>query len=356
MRNQINNIFNSIREIQGQFYTIIKGFKERNNKMVVGLVYDIMPVEILAAFDMVSLFLPSFLISDNKTSNSSMRGMQFNKIYDLIVVPHSCPDVDYYRGFNVPLYIFEIPSGFGETFDIKFRAEIEKFLNKIFSVKLKEINNKKLKECTERYNCLRRFVRGISFLRSKNHSIINSSDLFMLFQAAAVLPFDVMEYYLKNLSEQLGGLKVSADESKKIRTLAAGHFLKEPSVLDRIEDAGCLIVEDDMDRGRRFFDFSFNISSPDLCDEIFQAYSFKLFPSFVRPVKERYELFYKMLKKHNIDLVIFLKDDHDNSAGKQVDLLRKKLMRLSVDPITVTYDNAYAAIKEYINKSLHIQQ
>jgi benzoyl-CoA reductase/2-hydroxyglutaryl-CoA dehydratase subunit BcrC/BadD/HgdB len=121
-------------------------------------------------------------------------------------------------------------------------------------------------------------------------------------------------------------------------------------VLDEIEEAGCLIVEDDACGGRRQFDMSYNHESPDLLGEILDAFSYRPRCPSVRPVGERIELFYSMVKSHGIEMVIFIEDLCCPSRQRDIENLRIRLMRSGVDPMVVSSKDAVVKIRDYVSK------
>jgi len=113
-----------------------------------------------------------------------------------------------------------------------------------------------------------------------------------------------------------------------------------PSVIaDYIEKNGILIIEDDTCTGRRPFDISLNPESEYIFYEILDACSYRPLTPCMRPVNERYELLYKLLKNYNIETVIFFKDGNCSKSMNDIDFLRIKMMRDGIDPLVIDKNN-----------------
>jgi len=121
-------------------------------------------------------------------------------------------------------------------------------------------------------------------------------------------------------------------------------------IADNIEKNGIMIIEDDTCNGRRLFDISLNAESEYIFYEILDAYSYRPLTPCLRPVNERYDLLYKLLKNYNIDTVIFYKDENCSEAVKDIDFLRIRMMRDGIDPLVIDENNYRDIVSEYVKR------
>jgi benzoyl-CoA reductase/2-hydroxyglutaryl-CoA dehydratase subunit BcrC/BadD/HgdB len=244
---------------------------------------------------------------------------------------------------SIPHYIFKTPEGFGEDAAVALHNEISIMLNTLFNIDIKSINIETLQKETAVYERLRRLIRSISTLRSENRSILSNDELSLIFEIALILPPEIAIQYLNPVLEEI---KISDNrhEDIKIRALLYGKKYIPHLLADNIERTGILIAEDDLCTGRRIFDISLNAQSEYIFYEILDAYTYRPLWACLRPVNERYELVYKLLRNYQIDCVIFYKDENCHDLNRDIDYLRIKLMRDGIDPLVIDKDHY-----EYIN-------
>lgn len=337
-----------LREMLYQADTIIRGVTEREGKRVVGLACDMLPVEVLSAFDLVPVQLPAIFMYDHmicREASESLYAESF-KLYDYIIFSKKCCHrIAAENSLGVPCLYFDNPSGYGEEASIALHHSLDEILREM-GINLKELDKVRLAEVTEKYNTLRRLVRGICSMRKNKPELISQDDLFVVFEAAQCLPPDVIIAQLASLLERMN----SENSVKRdgIASLLYGGIIGDGKLLDEIEDAGCLIAEDDLCNGRRQFDLSYNVNSPYLYYEILDSFSYRPLCSSVRPAEERFELLYRLLKNYGIETVIFLSDSDCPCRTEQIGYLRVKLMRQGIDPLVINTVNAAALVADYV--------
>jgi hypothetical protein len=70
----------------------------------------------------------------------------------------------------------------------------------------------------------------------------------------------------------------------------------------------------------------------------------------VRPVEERFELLYRLLKNYDIETVIFISDSDCPCRNEQIGYLRVRLMRQGIDPLVISSSNAASVVGDYVKK------
>lgn len=95
---------------------------------------------------------------------------------------------------------------------------------------------------------------------------------------------------------------------------------------------------------------SYDTEVDNLLIDMIDSYSYRPRCASVRPVEERNELFYKMMKNQGIELVIFIEDRCCPAKRRDIEALRIRLMRSGIDPIVVTSANAPEIVGRYMSR------
>ena len=327
----IDNI-RKILENEENYEKIIRDYKEKHGKKIIASPYFFIPPEIIAAFNIITLKIPEFMLNHSS-------------IFDMIILS----DKECFCNENIKSikhYIFKTPEGFGEDAAVALHNELSLMLSTLFGIEIKSINIEVLQRETAVYEKLRRLIRNISALRPENMTILSNEELSLIFEAALILPPEIAIQYINPVLDEIKKSD-NKHEDIKIRALVYGKKNIPHSLADNIERMGILVMEDDLCTGRRIFDISLNAESEYIFYELLDAYSYRpLFPC-LRPVNERYELVYKLLKNYKIDCVIFYKDEDCHDINRDIDYLRIKLMRDGIDPIIIDKNNYKSIISEY---------
>ena len=334
----INNI-RKIFESEENYEKIIKDYKEKYNKKIIASPYYFIPPEIIAAFNIVALKIPEFMLDKSAMicSRPPSAGGNNHLIFDMVVIS----DRECFCNENIKSiqhYIFKTPGGFGEDAAVALHNELSLMLNTLFSIEIKSIDIEVLQRETAVYERLRRLIRNISALRAENMTVLSNNELSLIFETALILPPEIAIQYITPVLEEIK-IYDNKNEDIKIRALLYGKKYIPHLIADNIERMGILIAEDDLCTGRRMFDVSLNAESEYIFYEILDAYTYRPLWACLRPVNERYELVYKLLKNYKIDCVIFYKDEHCHDLNKHIDYLRIKLMRDGIDPLVIDKDN-----------------
>jgi len=340
----LSHLVDPVREMLYQFDFHAAGYKNETGAIIAGYSCDIFPVEVLAACGVTPLKLPSVL-RNGPCMEGAMAGLP-RGVYDLIIVPEQCACAGLYVTGISPVYTFGFSGGWGEDASVAIHDSLAVLLNEI-GLDIKKIDIERLKAVTGEYNDLRRTIRGIASVRKEKPDLLSNADLGVLFESM-VLPPSRVRPFLAAVLDALNRTK-SDYEGQGATALVYYCLMDDASLLDDIEEAGCVIAEDDSCSGRRQYDISLNASSDYLFYELLDAYSFRPYCPSVRPGSERYELLYRLLGERGIDFVVFF-DDGCQARRRDIDFLRIRLMRLGIDPIVVDRRNAVTAVKDYLGR------
>jgi len=345
---RLTHLVDPLREMLYQYDMIIKGFRERSNVRIAGITCGMFPEEIAASAGLVAIRLPSYAAGCCACDGLSAID-KIEALYDLLVVPRGCSEKNRISVPGLELYEFDCPPGWGTESSEHLASSLDAFLRSAGCAGLKGLDPAKLRDATREYNAVRRTVRGIASIRRDKPDLVSCEDLAAVFEAASVFPPSVIIGHMATILNNLN-LSESSYGGGMVPSLAYASYMKEARLLDNIEDAGCLIAEDDFCNGRRQFDMSYNDESDNLLSEMLDSYSYRPRCPNVRPVEERIELLYKMMKYQGIEIIIFIQDHCCPGKLRDIEALRIRLMRTGIDPIVATSQNAVDKIRNYISR------
>jgi len=333
-----------IEHIENQFKSyipFIKAYKEENNSSVAAWELETIPHELAAAFNILSLKIPSFL------QDQGIPGSGYSSIADVFITPAGeCSSADSLL-HGIPAFKYIIPSGYGEDAAVSIHNETSRLLDSMFNIDIKTINIETLQEKTGLYEKLRRTVRGICAARTADPRIITNKELAVIFEAALIYPPERACALIEPLLHILKNGEI-ADEEPPLKAMI---FSCDPFcgiTADLIEKEGITIAEDDTPDGRRCFDISLDHGSDYIFYELLDAYSYKPYAPCIRPASERYDLLYKLLRNYGIEAVIFLKSRKHPLSEDLINYLRIKSMRNGIDVIAGYREDCPQMAADYI--------
>ncbi|MBN1534771.1 MAG: 2-hydroxyacyl-CoA dehydratase [Spirochaetes bacterium] len=341
---RLGHLVDPLREMLGEYRVVLGGYRQQGGLRIVGVTCDFLPQEILMAAGVMPLRLPP----SYRTGCCYTAAPAPDDPYEAIVVPEGCHASVETAG--VPVHRFHVPGGYGAEHVAGLRVSLNRLLDALQSPLVGEIDKARLREVMESCNILRRGVRGICSIRNQKPDLLSQEDLFAMMTAAVSLPPEVVLPLLSTLLARMNDTQADTAEGA-VPLLIHGCGAENAALLDRIEDAGCVIVEDDTCGGRRQFDLSFNVDAEDPAGEMLEAASFRPLCPAVRGTEERFELFYRLLKSYGIETVLFLEEGSCAARRGETEHLRKRLMRLGVDPIVTDSGGAVEAVTGYLRRS-----
>ncbi len=345
----MERILDSLREQLGQWGMIARGHADRTKNRVVGTVCDVVPREILEAFGVTALHLPLLVTEGGSAVSSEDRITAALEVCDWVIVPEGCAAYRRALESNTERIIsFVHPRGYGEDAAIALHNSLDSLIQRLGFEGIDRIDPERLTLAVAEYNTVRRLARGIASLRHQRRPALLQSDLMMAFEAAGALPSGVVTGALAGIIDALNAYPASEMMPVERTVLVRGGLIHKADVLDDVERAGCVVTEDDSCNGRRQFDVSHNPESRGLYYEILEALSYRPLCPSLRPLRERFDLFYRDLKNYGIRMVVFLKDTMDEAMLAEMEALRIRLMRTGVDPVVVNSADAGRALSAYL--------
>lgn len=339
----VKNETEKLKNIEADYLNIITAFRQKRKKKIIASPCFFIPPEINAAFNIITLKIPEFLAERTDFIKIAP------ELYDAFTVPDK--DCQCSRGLlpGKPVYPFRITAGYGEDAAVSLHNEIQLMLSTLFGIELKSIVIDSLKKETALLEKLRRHVRGICALRSENRNLLTNRELSLIFETALILPPEMAIEYLSPVYEAMKNIN-DKETGSSVKALLYGGKNLPVEIADAAEEMGIIIAEDDCCTGRRNFDMSLNADSDYIFYEILDSYSYRPLTPCMRPVAERYELLYKLLRNYGIEAVIFYKDNACEPSVQDIDYLRIRMMRDGIDPLVIDKNNYGYTVSEYMSR------
>ncbi|HYA91617.1 MAG TPA: 2-hydroxyacyl-CoA dehydratase family protein [Thermodesulfobacteriota bacterium] len=159
------------------------------------------------------------------------------------------------------------------------KAELERFKNFLES-NVGKITPQSLKTSIQLFNHIRERLQEIYSRRPKSHNQISGMDFARIMRAGYLMD---RQRYLDLLDELLAGLPAKTEESEnRVPVYLAGNMTHSDSYFSIIEEAGAMIVQDDLCSGMRFLGFMV----PEDTDPI-DGLTSRYFTSFLCPTQHR---------------------------------------------------------------------
>jgi len=157
------------------------------------------------------------------------------------------------------------------------KAEIDRFKNFLES-NVGIITPQNFKASIQLFNRIRKRLQEIYTCRPRWHTQISNSDFTRIIQAGYLMD---RERYLELLNDLLNGLPEEAEESKNLVPIfLSGNMTHSDIYLSLIEEAGGIVVQDDLCSGMRFL----HLMVPEDTDPI-EGITNRYFSSFLCPTK-----------------------------------------------------------------------
>jgi benzoyl-CoA reductase subunit C len=164
-------------------------------------------------------------------------------------------------------------------------------------------------------------------MRSDQPHRLSAVDFYLIRRAGQVLPVEEFNDLLTNMLELVRTVDAPAED--KIRVVMSGAFCEQPplGLIKTIENAGCYIVDDDLQQGLTWFSEDIPDNTPDPLGALVQAYlSNQTFSSAVFEQNGgRGELLVRRVKERRADGVIFCAPSFCDPALLDRPLLEKAM-------------------------------
>lgn len=307
-------------------YDYCRKYKEETGKKIVGYTCSYTPEEIIWAagalpvrifgaqkdIHLADIHLQSYCCSLVRGILEEALSNRLDFL-DGIVFPHTCDSIQRLsdiwrlngeRQFHIDLVLpvkLNTTSARQYLLDIleKFKTDLEKDLGV-------KITQAMLADAIKTYNQIRTLMLRIYSLRSRNPRIISGRDFHNIIKAAMIIDRQLLLKLLMEIALHLE--KSPADKIKSgVKKLAlTGSICSHPDIYDIVENAGGVVVYDDLCTGSRYFEGIMNEKVSPL-EAIAQRYLDRaICPAKHAGLTDRGENIINLVRRHQADGVIFL--------------------------------------------------
>ena len=123
------------------------------------------------------------------------------------------------------------------------------------------ITDRALRESMEKFNIIRRNLSRLYELRSLRPGLIRGSDMLAMVKGSMMMDVDLLTGLLPKIVDRFEGMD-SPEKSAK-RLVVSGGICDFPDFFDLLEEAGAVVVADDLCTGSRWFEGELDLD-PDL--------------------------------------------------------------------------------------------
>ncbi len=315
-----------IKAVADDPYAYAALMKKRENKPVVGFFCTYTPEELIYAAGAVPFRLfgtkKDILLADAHLQSyccSLVRGGLEDALngslsfLDGAVFPHTCDSIqrlsDIWRlNAGFPFHIDVVlpvilHTQTARAYMIEVLREFKTDLESALDV---EISNEKLGRAIEVYNRIRKHLKKISLIRSRNPQTISGADLFAVIKAAMVMDRDQIAELLCSLEKKLENRPQPEKAEGGKRIILSGGVCSHSDIYTLLAESGAEVVWDDLCTGSRYFEGEIeNIGDP--VEAIADRYLTRMVcPSKHRDITSRGENLVNLVKTHGAAGVVFL--------------------------------------------------
>jgi benzoyl-CoA reductase/2-hydroxyglutaryl-CoA dehydratase subunit BcrC/BadD/HgdB len=181
----------------------------------------------------------------------------------------------------------------------KFKKDLEHAL----SVK---ITDAMLSDTIKTYNQIRALMRQLYAIRAQRPEIISGRDFHSIIKAAMIMDRGLLLKLLSEIIRQTENAKSDKIKSGAKRIVLAGSVCSHPDIYDIIENAGGVVVWDDLCTGSRYFEGFLDEKAPPL-----EAMARRYLDRAICPAKhagltDRGENIVRIVRDNQADGVVFL--------------------------------------------------
>ncbi|MGD9393602.1 MAG: 2-hydroxyacyl-CoA dehydratase family protein [Dehalococcoidia bacterium] len=148
-------------------------------------------------------------------------------------------------------YFLEVPHLDNEKARKRFTTKIREFIGAIGEFAKMKVDDNKLRDAIAVYDKSYTLLKKLYELRKKEVPPVTGGEAMAIVNAAMVMPRDEFNKKLEELMPYLETRKANVKHTHP-RLLLSSDQLDNPAYVDLVEEAGCLVVMDDMDNGSRY--------------------------------------------------------------------------------------------------------
>jgi benzoyl-CoA reductase subunit C len=318
--------FTEIKNITTDPYVYCRKYKQETGRKIVGYTCSYTPEEIIWAAGA----LPFRLFGTDEGIHradmhlqsyccSLVRGILEEGLsgrldfLDGAVFPHTCDSIqrlsDIWRLNVTPQFHIDLvlPVKLGTTSARHYLIDIlEKFKKDLERALGVKITDAALVDAVKTYNQIRTLMMRLYTLRSQKPEVLSGKDFHSIIKAAMIMDRQLFLQKLKEIVEQIEKVPGSKTNRSTKRLVLSGSICSHPDIYNIIENAGGVVVWDDLCTGARYFEGILDEKAPPL-EAIAQRYLDRaICPAKHVGLKDRGESLVQIVRKHQADGIVFL--------------------------------------------------
>ncbi len=340
----MEKILETFRDIRSNPYRKIAQWKDETGGKVLGCLCTYSPYEIIHAAGIQSVRLyntnsdrnvtladshmPNFSCSFARSCLDSALKGEFD-FFDGIIFPHTCDTLQCLNDIlknNMPdLYCPNVvfPTLHNTTAQEYLVQVLKKFKLSLEEFVRHEISNDSILESIKVYNQNRALLKELYDIRSKYSHVISYEDFDAIVESSMLIP---KEEHNSMLSELLSNIKnVKEHSNGKPRVFILGNSCGTSGIVQLIEEAGGLVVGDDLCTGSRYYSEEIEVLEEPL--QAIASYCCKRIhcPSKYNPDVDRTEYVIDQIKSNKASGIIYLIVKFCDPHGFEFPLLKEQL-------------------------------
>lgn len=258
------------------------------------------------------------------------------------------------KGFSKFVKYMDFPQNFlPQVGGVFYQDEMRHVLHYIKELNGLEVTTEKLNHSIELYNKNRRLISFIYDIRQKYPWRLSMKDWYHILRAGTVMPVeehnDILEKTATYVQNEVGS------PQDKIKVVISGAFCEQPSVglIRSIEEAGCYIVDDDLQLGSRMIIGDIDATTNNPLEAIANAYiSQSQYSSSIYDVgnPKEYRLA-KIVKHREADGVIFASASFCDPSLLDAPIFQNAFDKMGIRYIAFQFSeniNQFKVIKEQV--------
>jgi benzoyl-CoA reductase subunit C len=183
---------------------------------------------------------------------------------------------------------------------------LKKFRNDLGGKLQVDITDEKLSNALRTFNAIRGCLKKLYELKAGNPGIISGGNLYAVVKASMIMDRDRLLEALPAVVEELENKKDSAESYDGKRIVLAGGVCNHPDIYRVIEEAGGIVVWDDLCTGSRFFEESVKEGSDPIVAIAERYMKRPVCPAKHAGIFTRSENLLRIVKEKNAHGVVFL--------------------------------------------------
>ena len=315
-----------IKNIIADSYAYGRKYKEETGKKIVGYTCSYTPEEIIYAAGA----LPFRLFGTNEGIHladanlqsyccSLVRGILEEGLsgrldfLDGAVFPHTCDSfqrlsdiwrINVERKFHIDLVLpVKLNTASARQYMIDVLEKFKKDLELALGV---EITDAMLFEAIKTYNRIRVLMTRLYTLRAKRPEIIRGRDFHSIIKTAMIMDRKLFAKTLEEIITQMEKAFSNEIISGHKRLVLAGSVCSHPGIYDIIENAGGVVVGDDLCTGSRYFEGLLNVKDPPLVAIANRYLARPICPAKHSGLKDRGKKIVRVVRENKADGIVFL--------------------------------------------------